>query len=46
MVELRYFVGLSNEETAGTLGMSLATCRRRRALARAWLFRELGGDDR
>ena len=46
MIELRYFVGLSNEETADTLGVSLATCKRRWALARAWLFRELGGDDR
>ena len=46
MVELRYFVGLSNKETAETLGVSLATCKRRWALARAWLFRELGGDDR
>ena len=43
MVELRYFVGLSNEETAETLGVSLATCKRRWALARAWLFREIGG---
>ena len=46
IVELRYFVGLSNEETAATLGVSLATCKRRWALARAWLFRELGGDCR
>ena len=46
MVELRYFVGLSNEETAETLGVSLATCKRRWALARAWLCRELGGDHR
>ena len=43
IVELRYFVGLSNEETADTLGLSVATVKRRWALARAWLFRELGG---
>ena len=43
IVELRYFVGLSNEETADTLGLSPATVKRRWALARAWLFRELGG---
>ena len=43
IVELRYFVGLSNEETAETLGLSTATVKRRWALARAWLYRELGG---
>lgn len=43
IVELRYFVGLSNEETAETLGLSAATVKRRWALARAWLYRELGG---
>jgi RNA polymerase sigma factor (TIGR02999 family) len=43
LVELRYFVGLSNEETADTLGLSPATVKRRWALARAWLFRELAG---
>jgi RNA polymerase sigma factor (TIGR02999 family) len=41
IVELRYFVGLSNEETADALGLSPATVKRRWALARAWLFREL-----
>ena len=41
LVELRYFVGLSNEETADALGLSLATVKRRWSLARAWLFREL-----
>lgn len=41
IVELRYFVGLTGEETAEALGISLATLKRRWALARAWLFREL-----
>jgi RNA polymerase sigma-70 factor, ECF subfamily len=41
IVELRYFVGLSNEETADALGLSVATVKRRWALARAWLYREL-----
>ena len=43
IVELRYFVGLSNEEAADAMQMSPATLKRRWALARAWLFRELGG---
>src|SRR4029453_18652730 len=41
IVELRYFVGLGIDETAEILGMSPATLKRRWALARAWLFREL-----
>jgi RNA polymerase sigma factor (TIGR02999 family) len=41
IIELRYFVGLSIEETADVLGISPATLKRRWALARAWLFREL-----
>jgi RNA polymerase sigma factor (TIGR02999 family) len=44
IVELRYFAGLSIEETAEALGMSPATLKRRWSLARAWLFRELAGD--
>jgi len=43
IVELRYFAGLSIDETADALGMSPATLKRRWALARAWLHRELGG---
>lgn len=43
LVELRYFVGLGIEETAEVLGVSPATLKRRWALTRAWLFRELGG---
>jgi RNA polymerase sigma factor (TIGR02999 family) len=41
IVELRYFAGLSIEEAAEALAMSPATLKRRWALARAWLFREL-----
>ncbi|MEQ1897125.1 MAG: ECF-type sigma factor [Vicinamibacterales bacterium] len=43
IVELRYFSGMSIEETAEALGLSPATVKRRWALARAWLFRELDG---
>jgi RNA polymerase sigma-70 factor (ECF subfamily) len=41
IVELRYFAGLSIEESAEALGMSPATLKRRWALARAWLHRDL-----
>ena len=43
-MELRYFAGLSIEDTADALGMSPATLKRRWALARAWLFREMSGE--
>ena len=42
LVELRYFAGLSIEETAETLGVSPATVKREWAVARTWLRRELG----
>ena len=41
LVELRYFGGLSIEETAEALGVSPATVKREWATARAWLRREL-----
>jgi RNA polymerase sigma factor (TIGR02999 family) len=41
IVELRFFAGLSIEEAANALAMSPATLKRRWALARAWLYREL-----
>jgi RNA polymerase sigma factor (TIGR02999 family) len=41
IVELRYFGGLSVEETAAELEMSPATVKRHWAVARAWLAREL-----
>jgi RNA polymerase sigma factor (TIGR02999 family) len=40
VVELRYFVGLSIEETADVLEVSPATVKRDWAFARAWLLRE------
>ena len=46
IIEQRYFGGLSLEETADALGVSLATVKRELRTARAWLARELrdGGD--
>ena len=41
VVELRYFRGLTIEETAEALKSSPATIKREWAMARAWLKREL-----
>jgi len=41
VVELRYFTGLSIDETAEALGISPATVKREWVIARAWLRREL-----
>jgi RNA polymerase sigma factor (TIGR02999 family) len=42
VVTLRYFAGLSVEETAGALNLSPATVKNEWMFARAWLFRVLG----
>jgi len=41
VIELRYFAGLSVEETAQSLGISVATVGREQRLAEAWLHREM-----
>jgi RNA polymerase sigma factor (TIGR02999 family) len=46
VIELRYFGGLSLEETAEAMGVSVGTVRRDWSLARAWLFRELSRRNR
>jgi RNA polymerase sigma factor (TIGR02999 family) len=43
IVELRYFGGLSVDETAEALAISPATVKRHWTLARAWLLREIEG---
>lgn len=43
IVELRYFGGLTVEETAEVIGISPATVKRQWALARAWLKQSLDG---
>jgi RNA polymerase sigma factor (TIGR02999 family) len=42
VVELRYFGGLTEEEIAAVLKISLRTVERDWVLAKAWLLRELG----
>jgi RNA polymerase sigma-70 factor (ECF subfamily) len=44
IVELRYFGGLTVEETAGLLGIAPITVMRDWSFAKAWLRRELSGD--
>jgi RNA polymerase sigma factor (TIGR02999 family) len=41
LVELRFFVGLTIEETADVLGSSAATVKRQWDASRAWLLRDL-----
>ena len=43
IVELRFFGGLSIDETSAVLGVSPATVKRDWATARVWLHREIGG---
>jgi RNA polymerase sigma factor (TIGR02999 family) len=43
VIELRYFGGLSLEETAKVLGISLETAKRDSKMARAWLYTQLAG---
>jgi RNA polymerase sigma factor (TIGR02999 family) len=42
IVELRFFGGLTEEETARLLGVSRRTVARHWAFAKAWLYREMG----
>ena len=44
IVELRFFGGLTAEETAEVLGISPRTVHREWDIARAWLFRQLRGE--
>jgi len=44
VVELRFFGGLTVEETAEALGISTGTVKRELSMARAWLRRTLSGD--
>ena len=46
VVELRFFAGLSLEETAEALNVSVMTVRRDWSAAQAWLYRELSKEDK
>ena len=45
IVELRYFGGLTIEETSEAMSLSPATVKREWAMARAWLYQTLTGDE-
>jgi len=45
IVELRFFSGLTVEETAEVLGISPATVKRDWSMAKAWLHREISSDE-
>jgi RNA polymerase sigma factor (TIGR02999 family) len=46
LVKLRYFAGMTLQEAAQALGISEPTAKRRWALARAWLFNAIRGENR
>lgn len=45
LVKLRYFGGMTMEQAAAALGISLATAKRDWSYARVWLLRELAGEE-
>ena len=46
LVQLRFFAGLSTQDAASFLGISVATAERWWTYARAWLYRELQGGEK
>lgn len=42
IIEMRFFGGMTEEETGDVLGISVRTVKRDWQVARAWLFKELG----
>ena len=44
LVKLRYFAGLTNEETSEVLGVSVSTVKNYWAFSRAWLLSEIEGE--
>ena len=45
LVELRFFAGLTLEQAAGCLGISLSTADRSWRYSRAWLYADMSGDE-
>jgi RNA polymerase sigma factor (TIGR02999 family) len=45
LVKLRYFAGLTIEQAAAALDISPATAKRHWAYARAWLYRQVAGEN-
>lgn len=45
LVQLRYFGGLTNDQAAEALGISVSTADRHWAFARAWLYRQMASDE-
>ena len=45
LVKLRFFAGLTTDQAAEMLGVSVATAERHWAYARAWLYKELRGEE-
>jgi RNA polymerase sigma-70 factor, ECF subfamily len=45
LVELKYFLGLSDDEAADTMGLSVRTTQRMWHQARQWLFENLDGNN-
>ena len=45
LVKLRYFAGLTNEESAEILGISVPTAKRWWTYARAWLYQQVQSDN-
>jgi len=44
VVKLKHFVGMTNEETAELLGVSVSTVKNYWNFSRAWLFKEVSGE--
>lgn len=44
VVEMKYFAGMTNQEVATALGVSVATVKRNWAVAQAWLRRRIEGE--
>jgi DNA-directed RNA polymerase specialized sigma24 family protein len=45
LVQLRHFAGLTIEQTAEALGISVRTANRHWAYAKAWLYQQLHGGE-